>query len=336
VNELRRAVDEPERPDRSERRVPVGGADTGDLRQRIEPRSRAEYAADLEQQAVSGWDRRAFGSRMVEPLNGAKTSGAPADRSDGAERTGTPFDVVRRFEPQRAGLPEVSMADAVAYIDARCGERRWLGAVRGCSPEVQRVFAALDQGGGHGHIRHEGGVTEAMNHRRVAYLEDPAQRDLAKRAAGVDGMAQTERRHSCGDTATRVTDPDAFAAAFARAAEHPRVRQALDQAFERGKRPSVVSLPIETLLGPDGHRYCTGWRLEPVGGSMTEAQDRRAAWVKTRAADAKVEGLPEPLARPVETFAGGSIVFVFGPNRARDGYEIVTLYPRPPEHQSQR
>ena len=66
--------------------------------------------------------------------------------------------------------------------------RPWLAAARGCSPEVQRVFATLDQGGGHAHIRHEGWVTEEMNELRLRCLEDPAQLDTAKRAAGIDGL----------------------------------------------------------------------------------------------------------------------------------------------------
>src|SRR5260370_38441636 len=41
-------------------------------------------------------------------------------------------------------------------------------AARDRSPEVQRLFAALDQGGGHAHIRHEGWVTEEMNELREA------------------------------------------------------------------------------------------------------------------------------------------------------------------------
>jgi hypothetical protein len=59
----------------------------------------------------------------------------------------------------------------VAYLDARRGERPWLAAARDCRPEVQRLFAALDQGGGHAHIRHEGWLTEETNRRRVAYLQ---------------------------------------------------------------------------------------------------------------------------------------------------------------------
>lgn len=48
---------------------------------------------------------------------------------------------------------------------------------------MQRIFAALDQGHGHAHIRHEGWVTEEMNERRVRSLEDPAQLDPTKRVA---------------------------------------------------------------------------------------------------------------------------------------------------------
>ena len=78
-------------------------------------------------------------------------------------RLGVSLEAVGRFEPRRAGLPEVSAGDAAAYLDARQAERPWLAAARDRSPEVQRLFAALDQGGGHAHIRHEGWVTEEMS-----------------------------------------------------------------------------------------------------------------------------------------------------------------------------
>jgi hypothetical protein len=29
------------------------------------------------------------------------------------------------------------------------------------------------------------------------------------------------------------------------------------------------------------------------------------------------------------------VMFAFGPNRARDGYEVVTMYPRPPKDDQQ-
>jgi hypothetical protein len=303
VDELRTGPDSPDEGGRPERSGPEdgGGEASFRLRQRIEPRSRAECAAELEQRSVSGW--------------------APeADRSPDVTA-----EVLRRFEPGRAGLPEVSTGEAAAYLDAHRAERPWLAAAGGCRPEVQRIFAALDQGGGHAHIRHEGWVTEEMNQRRVAYLEDPAQLDPAKRAAGIDGIA-SGAPHRCRGASSRVTDPEAFAVAFARGVGHPAVRAALDTKFADGQVPPSVSLPVSELLGPGGHRYCTGWRLQPVEGSMTVAREYRAAWVDARARGTDV---PEPAARPVETFAGGVMVFAFGPKSARDGYEVVTMYPRP-------
>ena len=228
------------------------------------------------------------------------------------------LEVVRRFDARRAGLPEVSARDAAAYLDARHAERPWLAAARDRSPEVQRLFAALDQGGGHGHIRHEGWVTEEMNRRRVAYLEDPAQLDPAKRAAAIDGLLPGDQRHRCGSLATRIVDPDAFAVAIARGAEHSDVRAALDTEITKSRVPSPVVLPIASLLGPHGHRYCMGWQLEAVEGSVKTARERRDA-----AADVRV--------RQVETFDGGTVTFAFGPNRARSGYEIVSMYVNPPD-----
>jgi hypothetical protein len=239
-------------------------------------------------------------------------------------RLGVSLEVVGRFEPRRAGLPEVSAEDAAAYLDARRAERPWLAAARDRSPEVQRLFAALDQGGGHAHIRHEGWVTEEMSRRRVAYLEDPAQLDPAKRAAGTDGLKSPEGPHRGRDASSRITDPDVFAAAFARGIEHPAVQAALETKFTPARVPRPVSLPISDLLGPDGYRYCTGWRLQPVEGSMNAARARRSAWIEARGSEG-----PEPDVRAAGTFEGGAIVFAFAPSDAADAYEVVTMYPRP-------
>ena len=319
MGELRGSADDPEhgdRPDRPERHHPrVPDAEAAQVR--VEPRGRTEYAAELEQRAVSGWDQRPFRSFAGDRLNGA---------SDG------PLEPVRRFEPSRAGLPDPG--DAVAHLDARRGERPWLAAARDCRPEVQRLFAALDQGGGHAHIRHEGWVTEEMNRRRVAYLEDPAQLDPAKRAAGIDGLSSPEKLHRCWKISSRITDPVAFAVAFARGIEHPMVRAALETEFTARQVPRPVSLHVSELLGPDGHRYCTAWRLQPVEGSMKAARDNRAVWVDAHAHDRDAE-VPEPNARPIGTFAGGMMVFAFGPTRARDGYEVVTMYPPPLKDEQQ-
>jgi len=333
VDEFRDRADEPDhgdRPGRPGRRDLAADGEAGAIQTRVEPRSRAEYAADLKQRAVSGWEQRPFTPRMdaaaATPDRGP--ADAAADRPDNPGRPDDPLAAVRWFEPTGAGLPDISAKDAVTYIEARHGERPWLAAARGCPPEVQRVFAALDQGGGHAHIRHEGWVTEEMNERRVAYLEDPAQLDPAKRAAGIDGLRSPEKLHRCRETASRITDPDAFAVAFARGIEHPLVRASLAAEFTVQYVPRPVSLYVRDLLGADGHRYCTGWRLQSAEGGMKAARDNRAAWVDARAHGSET-AVPEPKAGPAGTFAGGMIVFAFGPTRERDRYEVVTMYPRP-------
>ena len=280
MGEIHDGQEEPEHVNRPEMRR---SDDTGAARQRVEPRSRADYAVKLERHVA-----------------------------------------LVTFEPRRAGLPEVSIKDATAYLDKHHAERPWLSVARDCPPEVQRIFAALDQGGGHAHIRHEGWVTEEMNERRLRSLEDPAQLDPAKRAIGVDGVKIGDQPHRCGSIATRITDPQAFATAFARGIEHPDVRAALDSP---GPVPRPVSLPLSDVLGDDGHKFCAGWRLEPVGGSMLEALANRAAWV------AGNRDVPEPRTRPVQTFEGGTVTYVFRASTV-GGHEISTMYVDPPDEQT--
>lgn len=324
MDELRASPDEPHHDDRPERRIPgAGGGDAESARQRIEPRSRTEYAADLEQRVVNGW---------MECPDTPIIYDSAADGSPGAEKLLGPLEILRRFEPRRAGLPETSARDAVAYVDEHCAERPWLTTARGCSPEVQRIFAALDKGGGHAHIRHEGWVTEEMNELRLRCLQDPAQLNVAKRMARIDGIKPGDQPHRCGSIATRIADPDAFAAAIARGVEHPDVQAALETEFKEKRAPHQVVLPIADLLGSGGHRFCTGWQLEAVDGSMKTARQRRDAWAEALTWNSIPDG-PEPKARPVETFDGGTMIFTFGPNHARDGYEIVTMYVNPRESQ---
>jgi hypothetical protein len=189
---------------------------------------------------------------------------------------------------------------------------------------VQRVIVALDQGGGHAHIRHEGWVTEEMNERRVKNLEDPAQLDPDKRRARIDGLKSGNQPHRCGGIATPITDPEAFVITFVRGVEHPDVRAALDSS---GPVPRPIELPISEIVGEDGHKFCSGWRLDPVNGSMDQARANRNAW-----ATGDRSG-PEPPAQPVQTFEGGTVTFVFRPN-AVGTYEISTMYVNPPNEQS--
>jgi hypothetical protein len=270
-----------------------------------EPRSRGMVYAEQRQRAEGGWEPRPFETPRAE---------------------------LGRFDPERAGLPRISLDAADNYIEQQRTTRPWLTVADAASPEARRILAALDAGGGHGHIRHEGWVTEEASMRRVAYLEDPAQLDPAKRSLGIDGLRPNDQHHRCGSTATRIADPDAFATAFARGVEHPKVREALDMAFDPGSRPDKVAVPIADLLGSEGHRYCTGWRLEPVDGRMKAARTEQKAWNAART-EGRDPDVPEPQAVPVPTFKGGEIIFAFARNDTEKRYEIVTMFPRPAQRQ---
>jgi hypothetical protein len=314
VAELRGAGDEPDDGDASARRHAADAGDAaGAVRTRHEPSPRAEYADVVRQETAKPNADQADVSRV-------DTDQAETDQ--GTE--GSIADALERFDPRRAGLPEVSREDAAAYIEEHQADRPWLAPARDCSPDVQRVIVALDQGGGHAHIRHEGWVTEEMNECRVRYLEDPAQLDPEKREAHLDGIKVGNQSHRCAVLATRVTDPVAFATAVARAAEHPDVRAALDST---GPFSVPVRLPISDVLGQDGYKFCAGSQLEPVNGSMIEAVANRTAWVQGD------RSVPEPKTRPVETFEGGSLTFTFRPS-AFGGHEINTIMVSPPDTQS--
>jgi hypothetical protein len=263
--------------------------------------TRGEAYAELRQRVEGGWEPRSFEAPRAE---------------------------LRRFDPERAALPPTSLDAAAEYLAQHRTARPWLVAVDTASPEARRIFAAMDAGGGHGHIRHEGWVTEEASMRRAAYREDPAQMDLAKRGLGIDGLRQNDQPHQCASTSTRITDMDAFVTAFARGVGHPKVREALDMAFDPRRMPRDVTVPIADLLGPDGHRYCTGWQLEPVDGSLKTAQTKRDSWLAARAQGREPDA-PQPLVQPVPTFEGGEIAFFFRRNYAEKRYEIVTMFPRP-------
>ena len=95
----------------------------------------------------------------------------------------------------------------------------------------------MDAAGGHAHIRHEGWVTEEANRRRVTCHEDPAQLDPEKRSLSIDGLRPNDSALiDARTTATRIADPDAFATAFVRGVEHPKVREALNMPFNPADR----------------------------------------------------------------------------------------------------
>jgi hypothetical protein len=120
-----------------------------------ETRSRGEVYADTRQSGETGWERH----RLFD----------------------APRDELAQFKTGRAGLPQINPAEADRHVEQYRSARPWLVTAERASPESRRIMVAIDQGTGHGHIRHEGWVTEEANMRRAAYLEDPAQLDMAKR-----------------------------------------------------------------------------------------------------------------------------------------------------------
>jgi hypothetical protein len=297
-------LDGPQDPDTPQEITPA--EDSGERSQSDLPeetRTRGEVHADLRQQAESGWKAQKFDAPRAE---------------------------LAAFDLKRAGLPSMSFEEADRYIDQHREARPWLSMTDKASPEARRIIAALDAAGGHAHIRHEGWVTEEANMRRAAYREDPAQLDPDKRQLSVDGLRQNGSLHRCADMATRITDPDAFATAFVRGVEHSRVREALNMPYDPKKTPDEVALPIADLLGPDGHDYCTGWQLEPVDGSTDTALANRGSWVRAKSAEREPE-VPEPRSRPVPTFEGGVVTFLFRRFEAEERYEVTTMFSRPPD-----
>jgi hypothetical protein len=233
-----------------------------------------------------------------------------------------------RFDLRRAGLPDMSIESAAKYIDEHRASRSWLAMADRASPEARRIIAAMDLAGIHPHIRHEGWVSEEANRRRVAYHEDPAQLDREKRSLSIDGLRPNDSPHRCRTMATRIADPDAFATAFVRGVEHPKVKEALNMPFNPADRPDQVAIPIAELLASDGHRDCTGWRLDPGDGSMKAAVGNRDAWVAAKS-EGRTPDVPEPRAAPVPSFKDGDIVFDFMRNNDEQRYEVVTMFARP-------
>jgi hypothetical protein len=270
-----------------------------------DPERRREESAESQQRVEGNWDERPF----------------KVDREE-----------LGRFDLKRAGLPDMSIESAAKYIEEHRASRPWLAMADRACPEARRIIAALDAAGGHGHIRHEGWVTEEANRRRVTHREDPAQLDPEKREMGIDGLRQDDQRHRSGEIATRITDPNAFATAFARGVEHPQVREALDTPFDSPNRPDRVTIPITELQGWDGNGHCTGWQLKPVDDNMDKALRNRGDWI-TKTAAGREPDVPEPQAAPVRTFEGGEIVFAFARNEVEKRYEVVTMFPRPAQPQ---
>lgn len=261
------------------------------------------------------------------------------------ETVGTRLD---RWDPARLNLPRPAPADAgnteptaeaeqadqrsvdeenaVAYIAANKEASPWLAPAADCEPAVQSVYASLDQGTGHAHVRHGPALDQLLLAGRVARLEDPAQLDDNLRDRGIDGL-DPSKMHVCGRYATAIVDAHAFAAAIAALSEHPDVQDALRSEWD-GPKPDRLEVPISDVLGDRGHEYCLGYRLR---GDWDEARAERKQWMLAKASGAYLSALPEPQAEPIPTFEGGDIFVVFKRNHAASKFEISTVFPNPVE-----
>ncbi|MEV5960593.1 hypothetical protein AB0L70_02440 [Kribbella sp. NPDC051952] len=289
--------------DREGDRVAESGTDSG-TRFGLDSSVNGEQVRDR----FERWDpERVAHSRPLSTDAGEASTGATAEATDPADA---------RKADQR---------NAVAYIAAAKEARPWLVPAASCDPVVQNVYASVDLGDGHGHIRHGPMGDDALYARRVAFNEDPAQTDPVKRSMGIDGLSPN-LQHYCGKESTRIHDADAFAAAYAGATENPDVRAILETPWSDDFRPGPVAIPIEELLGPTGHEQCSGFTLK---GDWPESKAARKQWIQARDAGSDLAGMPEPEVEQIPTFEDGDINVVFKGNPDARRYEIYTLYPRP-------
>jgi hypothetical protein len=251
---------------------------------------------------------------------------------------------VDRWNPDRANLPvrvpdgeqDAGVADpeaepmdldeAMDYVTSMKSERPWLEPVADCDPRIQRIHTAIDLGPGHAHIRHGAMGDDELYRRRIAYLEDPAQLDEANRMAGIDGL-KPDKVHFCADTATRINDATAFAVAYAGVVEHPEVRRVLDAGADQPHHPHAVEIPLADLLGTDGHRFCSGYRLT---GDWAESNAIRKEWVIARAEGQDLSGLQEPQTERISSFVNGTMMVRFARNPTDQKFYIATMFVQPP------
>ncbi|HEY3686148.1 MAG TPA: hypothetical protein VGL93_24160 [Streptosporangiaceae bacterium] len=249
-------------------------------------------------------------------------------RLDGPGRE-APDAALRRFRPERIGLAPLTQSQADDHVIRYAGARPWLAIARYTSPEVRRILVALDQGRGHALERHEGAVTPAQTEARVRLLCDPAIPG-PERTPGVDAYKPPGKWHGCGDTATRITDPDAFAVCVARAIEHPRVRAELDAPLDPSHPAGRIDIPLAEVLGADGYRYCDGHRLKAIGNDRQVAVECRDAWVYALR-NQQAPDVPEPRSVRLapDDFRQAAVRLFLCPTRDRSGLEIATMFVEP-------
>ncbi|MBM7786787.1 hypothetical protein [Tenggerimyces flavus] len=256
----------------------------------------------------------------------------------------TAGDVLRRHHGDE--LPPETVRKNADYIAEKGNDKSpWLKEAADADPLVQSVYVERDQSVGHDLQRHEGWRGDQGQHDRALYQRDPHHPENSPEYLRSNDFFGQGRLHDCWGYATHIPDPVAYATTYARIAEHPRVKDALSGPFVRDNEPLAIrDIPIDEILGPDGHAAISGYEL--AGDNMKEATADRRDWIRAvRAeidkgltsdeAEEKVRSsaadmnLPEPAVRPIESFAGGMFSVQFGLNRDKSGFEIVSFHASP-------
>ncbi len=270
------------------------------------------------------------------------------DTSVGSE---TARDVLKRY--CGGELSEADAKELADYIRDNRVENPILRVVADQDPKVQRIYVDQLAAGGHHTERHDGWNDDLSQAERARLRLDPASptEDL-RYWRGSDALEGEDRFHFCGNDATRIHDPIAFAVATARVLEHPMVKAALADPFDPRARPDrIEDITIAEILGPDGHLACSGFRL--AGDDADRARRDRGAFMQAvreemkkpgedcpdpaadheRAAEKvqREQGMPVPEVEAIPSFEGGTMSVAFQPKADSSGYEVRTFYPLPPE-----
>lgn len=239
----------------------------------------------------------------------------------------TARDALEGFDPAGANRADVGLREARTFVAVRTSEQPRLATLVRQEHCVQRIYAVFGQGAFHGTERHEGAMRDRDHLLRLLERHDPAQTDEERQARGIDAFKRGNGKHVCADSSTSIGDSVAYAVALARGVDHPKVRDALAARHDPPRRPHYVQVPIVELLGQEGHEYCSGYEL--VGDDPRRAVKERDVWAKAGWRGKPRDDLREPRARQITTFQDGVIEFRFEHNAAYDGYELVSMFPRP-------
>jgi hypothetical protein len=252
-------------------------------------------------------------------------------------------EVLRRHHG--GDLPKETVERNADYIATQSADKPWLAKAADADPLVQAIYVERDQSVGHDLERHEGWRALQGQYDRALYQRDPAHATDSPEYLRSNDAFGEGRLHACWGYATHIPDPVAYATAYARIAEYPKVKAALSTPFNPEKDPQAIrDLPIDEVLGPNGHTAIYGYEL--VGDDMRASTANRRDFVRAIRAEIddgstpdealeKVRSslhernLTDPTVRGIDSFAGGTFTVQFDANRTEDGYEILSFYASP-------